>query len=62
MYTVVWELLHWTIPAQSQREGRDESLYRGRDPSAYLLANSRCKHNAEFGGLEARGVGGEGWL
>lgn len=34
----------------------------GRNPSAYLLANSRCKHNAEFGGLEARGVGGEGWL
>lgn len=34
----------------------------GRDPSAYLLANSRCKHNAEFGGLEAKGVGGEGWL
>lgn len=29
MYTVVWELLYWTIPAQSQREGSDESLQMG---------------------------------
>lgn len=34
----------------------------GRVPSAYRLADSRCQHNEEFGGLQAGGVGGEAWL
>lgn len=51
----------WAIPAQSQREGRSENLQmEGTQVPTYSLTAGA--NTVQFGGLEARGVDGEGWL
>lgn len=59
-----WDLAQWFSKCGTQTSGISitSEPANGRDPSAYLLANSRCKHNEEFGGLGARGVDGKGWM